>query len=364
MADSLKMRRALMTVPIAARAAWARDNAAPCNACKSDACAYPSHWSGERLKSAFTALRMVTEEPASDQDDSATEDSAVRLVNALRAVVANSAPDLSKVEWMIEAAKAEIVATFANRAPLLVKVADRPAVDIGLAHKQFPLLLAMVAAGDHVWIAGPAGSGKTTAAEQVAQALSLPFYFNGAIDTEYKLSGFVDANGRIVSTAFRRAYTDGGVYLFDEADASLAPALLAFNAALANGHADFPGLETPVKKHAAFHCMAGANTFGHGGTFEYVGRARMDGAFLDRFSMLRWDYDAELERALAGNDKWTAHVQRLRSKAAERGLKVIISPRASIRGARKLAAGLSWDDIVTTEIANRMTPADYTALTR
>src|SRR6267142_4436031 len=124
MADSLKMRKALMTIPIATRAAWARDNAAPCNACKSDACAYPSHWSGERLKSAFTALCDATaiEQPASDSDGDAAQ-----LVNALRAVVANSSgPDLSEVEGMIEAAKAEIVATFANRAPLLVKVADRP----------------------------------------------------------------------------------------------------------------------------------------------------------------------------------------------------------------------------------------------
>src|SRR5690606_7558053 len=107
----------------------------------------------------------------------------------------------------------------------------------------------MVAAGVNVWLAGPAGSGKTTAAEQVAKALKLKFYFNGAIDTEYKLSGFVDAHGRIVSTAFREAYTNGGVYLFDEVDASLPSATLAFNAALANGQCDFPGSKEPTPKH-------------------------------------------------------------------------------------------------------------------
>lgn len=232
----------------------------------------------------------------------------------------------------------------------------------GRVHRQFDKLLKMCAAGTNVWIAGPAGSGKTTAAHQVAEALKRPFFFNGAIDSEYKLSGFVDAQGRIVSTAFRRAYTEGGVYLFDEVDASLPPALLAFNAALANGHADFPGINEPTPRNPDFVCIAAANTWGLGATSDYVGRNKLDAAFLDRFVSLAWDYDEELERDVAGNDDWTKLIQKYRVAARKRGLKVVISPRASINGARLLAAGMSRDEALDAVIRAKLTAADWSNL--
>jgi cobaltochelatase CobS len=227
---------------------------------------------------------------------------------------------------------------------------DGTKVDVGVQHAQFPDLLTMVQSGCNVFIAGPAGSGKTTAAEALAKALGLPFYFNGAIDTEYKLTGFVDAQGRVVSTAFRKAYTEGGVYLFDEVDASLPGALLAFNAALSNGHCDFPGSAEPVKRHKDFHCVAAANTWGYGATVEYVGRNSLDKAFMDRFVKLAWGYDSVLERKLAGNDDWTDKVQALRHRAKEKGLKVVISPRASINGAKLLAVGMSKAQVIQATV--------------
>ena len=182
----------------------------------------------------------------------------------------------------------------------------------GLHHRRFADLLAKVQAGVNVWLAGPAGTGKTTAAHNVAKALELPFYFNGAIDNEYKLLGFTDAHGRVVSRPFRKAFCEGGVYLFDEVDASMPAALLAFNAAMANGHCDFP--DGCFERHQNFRAIAAANTFGQGATADYVGRSRMDGAFLDRFVVQRWEIDEDLERAIAGNDKWVTYVQDVRRK--------------------------------------------------
>lgn len=89
-----------------------------------------------------------------------------------------------------------------------------------LTHKQFHTVLAAIQCGN-VALIGPAGVGKTTIAMQAAEAMKLPFYFNGAIGSEYKLSGFIDAQSRIVSTPFKKAFTEGGVYLFDEIDASM-----------------------------------------------------------------------------------------------------------------------------------------------
>ena len=89
------------------------------------------------------------------------------------------------------------------------------------------------------------------------------------------------AQGTIVSTEFRKAYENGGLFLFDEIDASMPGAILAFNAALANNFMDFPDKKVP--RHKDFYCIAAANTFGSGADRQYVGRNQLDAASLDRF---------------------------------------------------------------------------------
>src|SRR5262249_24930258 len=70
--------------------------------------------------------------------------------------------------------------------------------DMGVQHKLFPLLLQACSARTsdghaiNVWLKGPAGSGKTTAAANVARALDLQFYFCGSISDAFALLGFVD----------------------------------------------------------------------------------------------------------------------------------------------------------------------------
>ncbi len=234
--------------------------------------------------------------------------------------------------------------------------------DLGLCHKSLPDLITLIRLDIPAWLAGPAGSGKTTAAHQAAKALGLDFYFNGAIDSEYKLSGFVDANGRIVSTAFRKAYTDGGLFLFDEVDASSPSAVLAFNAALSNGHGDFPGCETPIQRHADFRVVAAANTWGLGADFHYVGRAKMDAAFLNRFVPLAWDYDEELETALAPDKAWAATVRAFRKKVFAGGLEVIVSPRTTFFGGRMIADGRDREAVRQQLLLSTLTPDQRIAL--
>lgn len=304
--------------------------------------------------------REVAVQAARDEVSAAARSAAATAAkDATREAVA--ALDASVREAAAKAARVAVEALAPRE--LVVKVVAGGAVNVGRAHKQFERLLKMVAAGVNVWLCGPAGSGKTTAAEQVARALGRKFYFNGAVDSEYKLSGFVDAQGRVVSTAFRRAYKTGGVYLFDEVDASLPGAVLAFNAALANGHADFPGDDEPTPRHRDFACVAAANTWGHGATTEYVGRNRMDAAFLDRFAQLTWDYDEELERELAAPSgdvgrAWCLEVQRLRAEVRRRGLKVVVSPRATIYGCRLLAVGMTVDEVRDATVMAKLSQQD------
>ena len=218
----------------------------------------------------------------------------------------------------------------------------------GAHHKLTPLLIKVLSTRINgkrpsAWLAGPAGSGKTTAAEQVAKALDLPFYSTGAIQTEYKLTGFVNAEGEIVRTPFRDAFEHGGVFLWDEIDGSNPNALVAFNQALANGHCAFP--DKMVEKHKDFVAIAAANTFGSGATVQYVGRNRIDAATLDRFVFIEWSYDESLERQIAGNDDWVDIVQAFRRAVDELNIRHIVSPRASIDGAGLIAAGLSIKEV-------------------
>jgi len=129
--------------------------------------------------------------------------------------------------------------------------------------------------------------------------------------------------------------------LFDDIDScdSNAP-LLALNGALANGLIAFP--DKHLERHPDSIVIATANTWGLGATADYVGRTRLDGAFIDRFGgKVSWGYDEEFERAISGNAEWTLRVQRARREAQRQGLKVLITPRASIAGAAYIAAGFS-----------------------
>jgi hypothetical protein len=239
--------------------------------------------------------------------------------------------------------------------------------NIGTQHRQFETLLRACAARDHagnrlnVLLVGTAGSGKTTAAEMVSKALGLPFYFNGAIDNEYKLLGFTDAQGRIVSRPFRHAYEHGGVYLFDELDASLPGALLAFNAATSNGHCDFP--DGSVDRHPDCVILAAANTFGHGATDQYTGRAKLDISFLDRFVPIAWEIDESLETATCPNTDWCGYVQAVRRRVNEHGIaRALISPRASYQGAALLAAGLDRDTVIAMALRKGMSADQWQAV--
>lgn len=404
--QSEKEREALRTVDLDRRRQWHLAYGGDCpeavkgKCANQTGCPNPSHWTGPIRRKAFHDLCSDTPAPspdpetpadAVDQDESAEHgiieetdpvtvdgnDPAALMAAAVAAIAARSkgAVDADQVRGIVQTATAALLArveAIEKRAalPVHIKVGDAPVIDVGLAHEKFPELVqrakARMADGfaPNIMLIGPAGSGKTTAAKQLAKALGVPYFFNGAIDSEYKLTGFVDANGRMVSTAFRAAYPIPSVYLFDEVDVSLPSACLAFNAALGNGHADFPGADAPIARHPDCVIMAGANTNGLGGTAEFNGRFKMDEAFRDRFSFMDWPVDETLERACAGNDKWTSYVQRLRAKVKGLGIKVQISPRASIRGAALLAAGLTWSQVVDSEIKNRMSAEDFRTVSK
>lgn len=276
----------------------------------------------------------------------------IELIREHAAPAGTSGVDRETVLAVVQEAMAE----YDRPRQLVVTIGATTHATEGLAHKSLDLLIRCLSARLHVWLAGPSGSGKTHAAEQAAQALGLSFELQGAMTMAHELVGFVDAAGRYHETPFVRAYSDGGLILLDEIDAGSNEALLALNAALANGVMSLPTGEV-VRAHADFRCIGAANTYGSGATHDYVGRTRIDAAFLQRFgAAIQWDYDEKLETAMSGNPEWSKRVQRVRKRAVKAGLKILVTPRASIAGARLIAAGMSEDEAAKLTYLRGLTP--------
>lgn len=241
-----------------------------------------------------------------------------------------------------------------------------PNIQLGVQHRYFPDLLTMCHArlsADNdgrcnVWLFGPAGMGKTTAAKMVAKALNLDFYMQSALETGFQILGYVDAHGKYVTTLFRQCWEHGGVIILDEIDSYLPSAAMALNGALANGACPFA--DKVVPRHKDCIIIAGANTTGLGGTIEYTGRNKMDAATLDRFVMLDWPIDEALEAHLCPNTAWLAIVRHCREQVQAKQIKgIMVTPRASIYGSALLRAGLSIDRVMASTIKKGMTDAQW-----
>lgn len=219
----------------------------------------------------------------------------------------------------------------------------------GLRHNQLEELIRVAALRLPALLVGMAGTGKTHASEQVAEALGLPYYTMsvGAQTSKSDIIGFMHANGGYVQTMFREAYENGGVFLMDEIDAGNANVLIQVNAALSNGLAAFP--DTMVKKHKDFIFIASANTYGTGLNRQYVGRNQLDAATLDRFTILDWEVDPKLEEKLAvgvSGLRWYKVVTGVRDYVAKHSIRALITPRSTQKGSILLDNQVKVENVI------------------
>ena len=257
----------------------------------------------------------------------------------------------AEIREQLENTRNDVLALAETVRPIEIKSNGKTKKLKGVQHAQFENLLKLVGAGQATLLVGPAGTGKSHAAETVADALSLSFHAIsvGSQTSKSDLAGYMTATGEYVRTQFREAYENGGLFLLDEADAGNSNVLILLNAALSNGKMAFP--DGMVDAHPDFRMVATANTYGNGASRQYVGRNQLDAATLDRFATLDWNIDDRIEAALAGTSeagkKWLRVVRAVRTKVLdELELRVVISPRATQRGALALEAGLPFDDVL------------------
>lgn len=262
-------------------------------------------------------------------------------VNHLRKAI--DAPSVAEVKKLV--LEGIIANNMLNKIELTVNDGPPKILEDVPRHYLFPDILTTVNANIPTALIGPAGSGKSTVADQVAKALDLKYYLINSVSGAHELSGYMDAHGKYNTTSFRQAFEYGGLALIDEVDTSDAGALKWLNTALANGHAMFPDKADPVNRHPKFRMIIAANTFGNGADRMYVGANQLDASTLDRFVFFDFGYDEKLETTLGGNVDWAKRVQELRAGALAEKARMIISPRATINGAKLLAAGWARDKV-------------------
>lgn len=152
-----------------------------------------------------------------------------------------------------------------------------------------------------IMLVGPAGTGKSHIAKQVANYLGLsygetpmtPGATRGDLLGRHTIGGFI-------ASEFTEKYSGGGVFNFEEIDASDPGMLIVLNNALAQSELFNSANGERYARHEDFIPVSTANTFGTGANREFTGRERLDAATIDRWRMGRVfvPLDEEIEEGL------------------------------------------------------------------
>jgi MoxR-like ATPase len=240
---------------------------------------------------------------------------------------------------------------------LEIKFSDHTTVMDKHTHPQFPnvLKVMMLARQSTKWpyLVGPAGTGKSTMGEHLAEALDVPFAAFPANPGAmmHDILGFVSpTTHEYCEPVYVTMMRNGGLVLLDELD-KLHPGIAAgTNGLLAQMRVTLPtGESFPL--HDKFFIVAGANTYGTGATSEYVGSTQLDAATLDRFARIPINYDTEYEKARAcavlgatNGAKWMAQITKMRDNRDSHKIQAIISTRSVIGVATMVAGGIAPDN--------------------
>lgn len=251
------------------------------------------------------------------------------------------------------------LAEIEKAATVKVQINKAAPVEVGdTLHPLFKDVLLAVKGGKTPYLYGPAGTGKSTLASQVAKALDVPFYCVSSLQQKYELEGFVNATGEYQETELYKCVTQGGVFLLDEIDNTAAEVLIAFNNLLANGYYTFPKYGRIVKSDKCYFICAG-NTRGRGGDESYNGRFQLDASTLDRFTFMECNYDPIIELKIAQNNAdLVDFIHEVRKAIQNQGLTYTASPRAIDRVVYYEANGLSLDKCLMYGLCGGWDPQD------
>lgn len=255
----------------------------------------------------------------------------------------------TKTKGLVDALKGDIFKYIDEQTPRKIQIIDNQGnilreLDSEPRHKCFDLGLKWLLSGQHLYIVGQAGTGKTHLFKQWGRALGKKIWLVGQALSKYDISGYKGPAGEYFGTVVRDALEQGGLLCIDEGDMWAAAALGFLNAPLANGWCAFP--DRTIEVHPDFQCIIAANTFGRGATQQYIGRNPLDAASLDRFAYIEVGYDYDLELQIHGANPWTRYVQRVRDAVEQLKLQHVVSMRATARVHDGLRVGIDEEQVL------------------
>lgn len=310
-----------------------------------------------------------TPTPKGTQNMSTIDDAVKQLLETLlKGGAIQSQIDPTQIEAMqsqIDALKLQIEERPAPIQLVLNGVATKPTE--GVVHAMYGKIAKVIAKRQHVYLVGPAGTGKSTIPAQIAKQLGLEFSAMscGTTDAKFDYVGYRDGNGVLHSTLFRQRYENGGVMLLDEMDNASPDVLVTLNQALSNGEMAFP--DKMVKMHEDFICIGAGNTFGSGATAQYVGRSPIDMATLNRFVKIVVDIDLKIEDAMVAStgldaqttERWMTAVRTARANCETNALRVMVTPRDAKHGASLLESGFTMKEACEMTFAFGLDAVQY-----
>ncbi len=149
------------------------------------------------------------------------------------------------------------------------------------------------------WLHGMHGTGKTSFVKQVCNRLNWACYsVNGSSTLEiedllYQNVIRPDGTTGIELNALAKAFSLGGVFLFNEIDLVDPSRLAGLNEILAGDTLIIPGYDEILQKSPEFRFVVTANTngsFDDESGIDFVGTGTMNIAFMDRFIVSKVDY--------------------------------------------------------------------------
>lgn len=282
---------------------------------------------------------------------------------------------------LVKEAKRKKLATAEN---LVIQFPTCPPVNLAGKHPViFPQLMALMSLPDGirqpVMLYGDAGGGKSTVAEQVADAFGLFPESYGAVSctgdmTSGKINGRIlpIGNGVYVPSDLVRLLQVGKpfMYVWDEFDVAPPEIKIGANTMLAQGaiyveersFADLP-VRLVVPPRSMF--ISAGNTI-NGPDAIYTSRAMPDGAANDRWIILRMDSDPRVQATILGApytplDTWIPQQRtedelraellaantwllEVKQNVAKKKIRRLVTDRAALRARALLTAGFTMDE--------------------